>query len=192
MVHVLREVGDRDRSCRVARVLKHRLSERRQTASHRAFFGGVPPVADIAQQLPQGAGCSGPVLGLDKSCRIRKQGAHLGGGQSRQHGEPAGGEHRRQPHPDIGNEHRATRCSLLDDVEHISPMQHREMGILFHTVDQLPHDRPSDPLQWCLTRVRRAELVGSHTQSVPPLLGQVVDEAVVDQHRKQPVRGGPR
>jgi hypothetical protein len=71
-------------------------------------------------------------------------------------------------------------------------MQHGKMGVLLHPVDQLPHDRPSDALQRRLPRVRRAQLVRHHAQSIPSLVGQVMDEAVVDEHRKQPVRGGPR
>ncbi len=58
------------------------------------------------------------------------------------------------------------------------------MRVLLHLVHQVAHDRPGDPLQRSLALVRRAELVGADPQPVAPLLGQVADQAVLDEHRR--------
>ena len=105
-------------------------------------------------------GVAGPCSVVDESRRVREQGAHLGGGQSRQHRQPAGGEHRRQPHPNIGNEHpggpllaprsrraRRARAAL-----------HRWAFCFIRSTSCRTIGRAM-PLQRRLARVRRAQLV---------------------------------
>ena len=58
--------------------------------------------------------------------------------------------------------------------------------------DQAGEDRLRDPAQRVLAHVGAAELVGADAEAVAPLLGQVHDEALVDQHVEQVVGAAAR
>ncbi len=107
---------------------------------------------------------------------------HLRGRQVGQHRAPARGQVGGQPDPDVGDQRRSAGGALLEDVEDVAAVQHREVGALAGPVDQLGERPPGDALQRPLPRVAAADLERRHPEPVAVLVGQVHDEALGD-HR---------
>ena len=119
---------------------------------------------------------------------VRVERAHLGGGQRRQDRPAAGGQVRRQPDPDVGDQRRPAGGPLLEHVEHVAAVQHRQVGGLPDAVDQRGEVPAGDPLQRLLAGVAAAHLERRHPEPVAVLVGQVHHEALLD-HRAQQVVG---
>ena len=123
---------------------------------------------------------------------VGEERAHLARGQRREQGPPAGGEVRGQPHADVGDERRSAWRALLQDVEDVAAVQHREVRALAGPLDEGGERTAGDPLERCLPGVAAADLEGGETEPVRPLVGEVHDEAVLDHRVEQVVRRAAR
>ena len=127
-------------------------------------------------------------MAVDERGSVRVQRPHLVGRQRRQHGPPAGGEVGRQPDPDVGDQWRPPGCSLLDDVQHVAAVQHRQVRALPQRVGQCGQRTSGDPLERCLPAVAAAHLERRDPEPVAVLVGEMGDEALV-LHRPHQVVG---
>ena len=83
------------------------------------------------------------------------------------------------------------RGPLLDDVEHLPPVQDGEVGGVPDRVDQAREDGPGQPGQGLLPGVGAADLESADAEAVPAFLRQVDDEPGGDQLTEQVVGRGP-
>ncbi len=94
---------------------------------------------------------------------------------------------RGEPHADVAHQGRAARRALLDEVEHVVAVQHREVGVVAELVDEPGEDRPGQALQRRLPRVGGTQLEGGDAEPIAPLLRVVGDVAVLLRDRQQVV-----
>ena len=186
--HLVHRVGHRDAGDRVAGVVQHGRRHRREAGGDGAVLVGEAVASYPRELLAQGGQRPGPdAVALHEGGAGREQGPDLRRRQGGEHGQAAGRQVGRQPDPDVGHQRRPAGRALLDDVEHVAPVQHGQVRVVRGRVDQPGEDRPGDPLQRLLPGVRRAQLEGGHAQAVAALLGQVGHEALAAQHRQQVV-----
>ncbi len=87
---------------------------------------------------------------------------------------------RREPDTDVGDQRRPAGRPLLEDVQDVAAVQHRQVRALAGPVDQLGERAPGDPLQRTLSRVPAPHLERRHPEPVAVLVAQVHDEPLGD------------
>ncbi len=189
--------SDRDRGGGPSEVVDHDGADRREAARHLAVFAGPTvlahdrehalqaPVAPLLVgsigRLPPGEG--GPI-GIERAqLRRRKLGEHRA---------PRRREVGGKAHAHIGDERRTPGGALLDEVEHVAPVQHREVPALAEAVDECGDERTAEPGKRLLSAESARELERGDTEAVAALLGQVHDESPLLHHREQVVHGRAR
>ena len=109
-----------------------------------------------------------------------------------EHRQPGRGQVRGEADADVGHEAGPAGRALLDHVQHLAALQHREVGVVGGRGDEPGEHGLRDPAQRVLAQVGAAELVRADPEPVAALLGQVDDEALVDEHAQQVVRRAAR
>lgn len=131
-------------------------------------------------------------MSVSEGRSVRVQGSYLSCGECRQDGPPTCRQVRRQSYPDVGDEGWSRRCTLLDDVENVAPVQNRHVGTVTGPIDQCREGSAGNPLKRLLTGVTASNLEGSDTQPVRPLVGEMDDEPLGDHGIEQVVGGTAR
>ena len=178
---------------RVVVVVEHRHRDRTQTGGDEAVLDGVSSLAhglELRAQLRRRR--RAVAVPLDEGRPVGVEGTHLGGRERGEHRQTGCRERCRQPHAHVGDELRPAGRSLLDDVEHVPPVEHREVRVVARRVDEPVHDPARHPLQRRLALVGGPELVCREPEPVATLLGEVAHVAAVDEHPEQVVDARPR
>ena len=151
------------------------MGDRREPFSHRASSTANTTGTDVDQQsLAARSGWLGPrPLRCTKLARSGNRARTCRAGSRASIASPLAVKHGGEAYADVGHQQRPADGALLDQVEHVAPVQHRQVRVLRGPVDQPVQRGPRDPLQRRLPLVGRAELVDPDAQAVPALLGQV-------------------
>jgi hypothetical protein len=177
----------------MAGVVEHRDRDGCEPGRDRAVLVRVAGRSHRGELAPQRRQRDRPdAVALDERTAVREQRSQLRGGQRGQHRQAARGQGGGQAHADVRDEARAARRALLDHVQDVAAVQHREVAVVRAGVDEPAQHGAGDPAQRLLARVGRAELERREPEPVAPLLGQVDDEALLAQHGEQVVDGRPR
>lgn len=90
-----------------------------------------------------------------------------------------------KPDSDVGDEVGPSRSALLDEVEHVASVEHREVGAFTNPVDELGEQRMAEPAQRLLPCEAAGELERGDTEPVAARFGQVDDEPALLKHSEQ-------
>jgi hypothetical protein len=66
----------------------------------------------------------------------------------------------RQPDPDVGDQRLVGPGPLLQQVQHVPPVEHPEVAVRTHLVHEPTEQRPGEPLQAVVPQVGGADLEG--------------------------------
>ncbi len=133
-----------------------------------------------------------PARAVGEGRGIRIQRPHLLARQRGEHGPPGGGEVGGKSHADIRHERGPVRCALLDDVEHVAPGHHGEVGALAGAIGEGGQQRSAEARERLLTGVAAGELERGGAEAPAALRCEVHDEAVLVEGGEQVVDGRSR
>ena len=145
---------------------------------------GPRRVQELAQLRQRGG--AGRVASRERAA-VGEQRVELGRGERGEHREAACGQVRGEADADVGHQVRPVRRALLDHVEDVPAVQHRQVRVVRGGVDEARQDGLRDPSQRFLADVGGADLVRGDAQAVAALLGEVDDEPLVGEDLEQVV-----
>ena len=182
-------VGGRDAAQRRAVVVEDRRRDRGEAGRDLTVLRRVAAPPGLAEHASQRLEVAWPAaVPVHEGGAVGVEGPHLAVGE-RGHDRPAArGQVGGQSYADVGDQRGPARGALLQHVEDVATVRHREVRRLPDPVHERRQRPVRDALEGGLARVADADLEGGHAQAVAAVLGDVGDEALLD-HRVDQVVG---